>query len=105
MECMSDVLEKQTEHCHRLFSMQDWKYCHQVMREQDSSGTKMIHHQAQAEADCKAVQEKQVKEIAKKAKCNAAAVRIDNVELVLDLSKLCAVLCKLTVVQINLQLD
>ena len=98
--------KNRTEHfCHCFFSMQDWKYCHQVAREQDSSGAGKIHHQAQAEADCKATQEKQVKEIAKKAKHNAAAVRIDNVELVLDLSKLCAVQCKLTVVQINLQLD
>ena len=32
-------------------------------------------------------------------------MRIDNVELVLDLSKLHAVPCKLTVAQINLQLD
>ena len=98
--------KNKTEHfCHCLFSMQDWKYCHQVAREQDSSGAEKIRHQAQAEADRKAAQEKQVKEIAKKAKHDAAAARINNVELVLDLSKLHAVLCKLTVVQIDLQLD
>ena len=98
--------KNKTEHfCHHLFSMQDWKYCCRVVREQDSSGAEKIHRQAQAEADHKAVQEKWGKETAKKAKCNAAAARINNVELILDLSKLHAVLCKLTVVQIDLQLD
>ena len=72
--------------CHHCFSKQDWKYCCQVKRKQDSSSTKKICHQAQAEADCKAMQEKRAKEIAKKAKCTAAAVKIDNVELILDLS-------------------
>ena len=38
-------------------------------------------------------------------KRGAAAAKIDNVELVLDLSRLRAVPCKLTVIQIDLQLD
>lgn len=67
--------------------------------------TKKVCLQAQAEVDHKATQEKQVKEIAKKAKHDTAAERIDNVELILDLSKLYAVPCKLTVIQINLPLD
>ena len=98
--------KNKTEHfCHHFFSMQDWKYCHWVTREQDSSGAKKIFLQAQAEVDHKATQEKQVKEIAKKAKYNTAAARIDNVEFILDLSKLHAVPCMLTVIQINLLLD
>ena len=51
--------KNKTEHfCHHIFSMQDWKYCHQVVREEDSSGAEKIRHQAQAKADHKATQEK-----------------------------------------------
>ena len=89
----------------RFHQEKDWAHIHKTCRRLDASSIKQKHHLAQAQADQWAADVQRVTQAAKKHKCDAAAVRIQEIVPIFDISCLQAVLCKVTVVELKLQLD
>ena len=91
--------------CQDFVKKRDWAHIRKTCRRLDASGIKQKRRLAQAQADQRAADARRVAQAAKKRKCDAAAVRIQEIVPIFDISCLQAVPCKVTVVELKLQLD
>ena len=91
--------------CQDSVKKRDWAHIYKTCRRLDASGIKQKRRLAQAQADQRAADARRVAQAAKKHKRDAAAVRIQEIIPIFDISCLQAVPCKVTVVELKLQLD
>ena len=91
--------------CQDFIKKRDWAHICKTCRRLDASSIEQKQHLAQAQADQWAADVRRVAQAAKKRKCDAAAVRIQEIVPIFDISCLQAVPCKVTVVKLKLQLD
>ena len=91
--------------CQDFIKKRDWAHICKTCRRLDASGIEQGRRLAQAQADQQAADARRVAQAAKKHKRDAAAARIQEIVPIFDISRLQAVLCKVTVVELKLQLD
>ena len=91
--------------CWGFIKKRDWVHIWKTCRRLNGSGIEWKWHLAQAQADQWAADVWRITQAAKKCKCDAAAAKFWEIVPILDISHLWSVPCKVTVIELKLQLD